>query len=363
MSELTSFFTKVQEEKKAGKEIVELHVGDPAVDTPPDISEAGIQAITRGKTHYTSPFGTEELRELIARKYHSSHAENVLISMGARVILAGIFYSFLGSGDRVMIPSPYYPSFRDLVEYFGGDPILVDTSVEDFLLSAAIVEEVLQKKGVPRFLIINSPNNPAGTVYSRKELEKIVGLSREWGFNLIFDECYHHFSPFEVDFREICPEAIVVNSCSKTYAMSGWRVGWCVAPTDIIQGVKDYLSVRQGSGCSFAQEGAIEAIEHNRAINDFSRERKLVCDWLDSMNIPYPEPEGGFYVFPDFSKFLQGDIANTWDLAVYLLGQTGVAVAPGEAFGEISGRIRISYCLDEKKLKEGLERIKTLLNK
>ena len=358
---LGAFFEQVKKLKDQGKDIVELNVGDPQVPPPEDVIEKTSEAMWKEKTHYVLSLGCEELRKMIASRF-GVEKENVAVSAGARVILNTVF-SLVGAKEKIMIPRPYYPPFKQIADFDGKRYLFIDTIDDDFGLTAEAVAQKIEETEIPKFLIVNSPHNPTGKVYPREEMEKLARLSREKGFTIISDECYRHFSEQNYSFRNIDSEAVVVDSCSKTYAMSGWRVGWTVAPPDIIQGIKDYLAVRQGSACSFAQEGAIEAIEHNRAINDFSRERELICDWLKDMNIPCPEPEGGFYVFPDVSKFLQGDIANTRDLAVYLLEQAGVAVAPGEAFGEFSGRIRISYCLDEKKLKEGLERIKTLLNK
>jgi aspartate/methionine/tyrosine aminotransferase len=237
------------------------------------------------------------------------------------------------------------------------------TAGDDFLLRANTLEETIKEKGVPRFVIINSPNNPAGTVYSLEELEKVIRLSRERGFGIIFDECYHHFSSPEIDFREMCSEAIVVNSCSKTYGMTGWRIGWAVAPTETIDGMRDFFRKVIGSISSVSQEAAIEALRGEERIENFSEQRELIQEWMDDLEIPYPEPAGGFYVFPDFSCFMNGEIMDSVGLANYLLKEAGVAVAPGELFGDYPGRLRIAYCMDKETLKEGLNRIKRILLK
>lgn len=358
---LVSFFQEIKKQKAQGEEIMELNVGDPQVDTPPDVGEAGIQAIIRGKTHYVPPAGEDKLRKVIAGRYADADPENVVVSAGGRAVLNGIFGSFLQPRDKVFIPSPYYPSFRDIVEFYGGEPVFLDTSANDFYLSAETVEERIKEKGVPRFLIINSPHNPTGRVYPVSELEKLVHLARDRGLGIVFDECYHRFSSTSFDMRELCPEAIIVNSCSKTYAMTGWRVGWAVAPPDIIQKMNHFFQVVIGSGCSLSQEAAQKALSDNHMIEDFSEQRAELLKWLDRMQIPYPEPEGAFYVFPDFSRFLIGNIKNSFDLAEFLLREAHVGVAPGQAFGDHPSRLRLAYCVGKRDLKKGLQALEKAL--
>ncbi len=357
---LTSFFLKIQEQERQG-EIVKLHVGDPQIPTPPGIQEAGIRAIKEEMTHYVSPFGSEELRKLIASRYPHAEPDNVLVSSGGRLILNGIFRTFLNPGDKVMIPAPYYPSFKEIVSYFGGTPVFIDTSADDFSLTEKSVEEAIKLEGVPSFLIINSPNNPTGAIYSESELKKLVEMSRYHGFSIVFDECYGSFSSQEFNFQEICPEAIMVNSFSKTYAMSGWRVGWVVAPRKDIVQLKDFFQVVVGSLCSISQEAALEALKGGEGIEDFSQQRKIVFDFLGDLGISYPLRPGSFYVFPDFSKFFSSEIQDSFDLADYLLDQARVALTPGEVFGDYPAHMRLAYCLEERLLAEGLERIKKLL--
>ncbi len=357
---LTSFFLKIQEQEKQ-KQIVKLHVGDPQLPTPENIQRAGIQAIKGEKTHYTSPFGSPELRQLIASKYSGVDPDNVLVSSGGRLILAGVFRTFLQQGDRVMIPAPYYPSFREIVSYFRGVPVYIDTSVNDFFLTEESLKRALDLNGIPEFLIINSPNNPTGVIYSVSELRKVVELSRHYGFSIVFDECYSAFSYLSFDFREICPEAIIVNSCSKTYAMSGWRIGWAIAPSKDIARMKEFFQTVVGSLCSISQEAALEALRTDKRIEDFSRQREMVYDFLDELGIVYPRTEGAFYVFPDLSSFFSSSIRDSFDLAEYLLDRAGVAVAPGEVFGDYPGHVRLAYCLEESVLRKGLQEIKKSL--
>lgn len=358
---LVSFFQEIKKQKAQGKEITELNVGDPQVNTPPDVGEAGIQAIIKGKTHYVPPVGESELRKVIADRYTDTGMENVVVSAGGRAVLNGIFGSFLHPGDKVFIPSPYYPSFRDIVEFYGGEPVFLDTSANDFYLAAETVEERIENEGVPRFLIINSPHNPTGRVYPVSELKKIVGLARDRGFGIVFDECYHRFSSASFDMRELCPEAIIVNSCSKTYAMTGWRVGWAVAPVETIQKMSHFFQTVIGSGCSLSQEAAQKALSGDQMIEDFNEQRTELLGWLDRMEIPYPEPEGTFYVFPDFSRFLTGDIKDSFDLAEFLLREAHVGVAPGQAFGDYPSRLRLAYCVSKKDLRKGLQALEKVL--
>lgn len=361
---LASFFSEVKKQKeKLGQDVIELNVGDPQVKTPLNIRRAGIKAIENGDTHYISPLGEAPLREVIAKKYFQAKSGNVIVSSGARMILSGIFGSLLNLGDKVFIPAPYYPSFLSLVNFFGGQSIILDTSRDNFNLTAEIVEKRIKQEGVPKFLIINSPNNPTGKIYSKKDLKEIVEISRHYGFNIIFDECYHHFSSEQIDFTKICPESIVVNSCSKTYAMTGWRVGWVVAPIGVIDNMSDFFKIIAGSGCSVSQKAALEALINDKRIDDFSVSKKLVLDWLNDMEIPCSDPDGSFYVFPDFSRFMNNRIKNSFDLAVYLLKEAQVGVAPGQFFGNYPNHLRLAYCLNSCNLEKGLKALKKSLLK
>lgn len=360
-SPLQQFFAKVKAMETEGKNIISLGVGEPNNHTPWRIKIAGIWAILKNKTGYLPAVGSMELRKVLAEKYEVG-VPNVVISHGAKTVLSAILWTTINPGDQVMVLAPHYPPFLQVVESCGGEAVSIDTEPNKFMVSAQEIETaIIEKKLKPKTLLLNSPNNPTGMEYSMDELKKIVQLSRRYNFLIIADECYSHFSQNQnFSLLDICPEAIAIGSCSKTYSMPGWRVGWGIMPAETANAVRLYLENWIGSPNSIATDSAITAIS-GKGIGGFENQRQTVYTWLKKMGIPFEKSTGGFYVFPDFSKYVQ-KTGNSVVLAEYLLN-FGVAVTPGVAFGKnFDNFLRISFCVKTNKLTKALEKLEKGLN-
>lgn len=366
-SPLYQFFLKVEEEKRNSKkgleEIIELHVGDPDNHTPDKIKKAAIAALKANKTHYVSATGNPILRKALETQFKGFEPvkHEIVISSGSRLMLTAVLSSLVDPGDKIIITAPYYPSFVDIAEYFGGEPIILDTKPDKWQLKSKKVEEIVKTKKV-KALIINSPNNPTGACYSHGQLHAIAKLSREHGFAVISDECYEHFSIPMESYWDVDKTGIIVGSFSKKYAMTGWRMGFAVLPMEIARAVKKFLSEECGSLCPFNEEAAIEALKGN-GIGNFIQQRATINSWLAHLKIKSPVATGGLYVFPNFSSFFTSGIANADQMADYLLKDAGVAVASGNAFGNYSEYLRIFFGVDEERLETALERMEKSLMK
>ncbi len=354
-SPLQQFFAKAKAMIADGSDMISLGVGEPDNHTPWRIKLAGIWAILKNMTGYLPAVGSPELRKILAEKYGVG-VPNVVVSHGAKTTLSAVLWSIINPGDQVMVLTPYYPPFLQVVESCGGEVIIIDTKSRNFIASAQEIKLHLSRIMKPKALILNSPNNPTGMEYPLEELKKIVQLSKQYGFRIIADECYSHFSENpDFSLHNICPEAIVIGSCSKTYSMPGWRVGWGVMPAELASAVRLFLENYIGSPNSISVAAATVALRGN-GIHGFEKQRKMVYDWLDTVGIPYEKSTGGFYVFPDFSKYtrkIDGSVA----LAEHLLN-FGVTVTPGVSFGEnFDNFLRISFCVKKHKLQEALLRL------
>lgn len=360
-SPLQQFFARVKAMEAEGKNIISLGVGEPYNNTPWRIKIAGIMAILKNMTGYLPAVGPLGLRKVLADRY-DVRGSNVVISHGAKTTLSAVLWSTINPGDQVLVLAPYYPPFLQVVESCGGNVVLVNTKQKGFLTLAEKIERTIIENDVkPKILLLNSPNNPTGDEYPQKDLQRITKLSKKHGFTVIADECYSHFSQNpNFNFRQICPDAIVIGSCSKTYSMPGWRVGWGIMSAKLASSVRLFLENYIGSPNSISVAAATEAL-HGKGIHGFEKQRQMVYDWLDTMKIPYQKSTGGFYVFADFSKYTK--IAGTSVvLAEYLLN-FGVAITPGVAFGKsFDSFLRISFCVKERKLKKALGNLAQGLN-
>lgn len=358
MSPLQSFFIKA----KGMFDVIQLGVGDPEGETSDVIKDFTCAALRANHTHYIPAGGSLRLREGIRdwydlRDIYGVTVEEIAVTSGSRIILSALLWSLLDLGDKVMITAPYYPSFVDLTKDYGGEPVIVDTRDDNFILTAKRVEEVIKEHGVPKVLILNSPNNPTGVSYPEAELRKIVDLSEEHGFLIISDECYQYFSDNpDFSMRKFSDKVVVVDSVSKQYFMTGWRVGWCIGPTEIVNAVKQYLGLHVSSPCSVSEQAAIRALFEKPSVDDFSKQRQIMSDWFKKHNLSM-ELSGGFYAFVDFSGFLDSQIQDSVDLADYILTEAKVALAPGISFGDYDTYLRIAYCVKVDTLKEALNRL------
>ena len=361
-SELQDFFKKA----KSLQGVLSLGVGEPYNNTPPFVKEEGHKAIRHNKTGYIPASGSLEAKKILANKY-GVRPENVIISSGAKAVIGAVLWTIIDNGDRVLAPAPYYPLFAQVPESCGAKLVLIDTKKDNFLLKSEAVERAIKEnRSCPKALIINSPNNPTGAVYEKEELKKIADLSRKFGFIIISDECYNNFSPDpKFTFIDLSSKAVIVNSCSKTYAMPGWRIGWGIMPEELAYRVNLFLENFFGCPNAIAEQAAIKALA-GPGIGDYSKQRELARLWLEKMNIPFMPSMGGFYYFPDFSEFINPakGIDSGVALANYILEKALVAVTPGIDFGENYGNhLRISYCVEEKTLDKALKKIKDVLEK
>ncbi|GAV25033.1 aspartate aminotransferase [Carboxydothermus islandicus] len=369
---------KAKELINQGKKVINFGVGEPDFDTPEYIKEAAINALRLGKTKYTPVGGIPELRKKIAeyltqRTGVNYEDQEVVVTCGAKHGLYNIFQVILNPGDEVIIPVPYWVSYVEQVKLAGGVPILVPTE-ENFKLAPDKLINYLNKR--TKAIIINSPSNPTGVVYSFDELKSLGRLLKDREILIIADEIYEriYFSEKPISFVAANPElkekTFIVNGFSKSHSMTGWRLGYVAASRQYAAKLIDLQSHQTSNPTSFAQWGALAAltIEDNsveKMVQEFKKRRDFVVSRLQELKLKVIEPAGAFYVFPRidtcFGKKHSGKIINTsTDFAEIMLEYYLVAMVPGIAFGD-DRFIRLSYALSLADLKEGLNRLETFL--
>ncbi len=371
---------KARELKAAGRDVIGLGAGEPDFDTPDNIKEAAIAAIRRGETKYTPVSGIPELREAISRKFKRENGldyapAQTIVGTGGKQILFNAFMATLNPGDEVVIPTPYWVSYPEMVAICGGTPVFVDTTLEnEFKLRAEDLEAAITPK--TKWLIFNSPSNPSGAAYSESELRAITDvLMRHEHVWCLTDDMYEHLvygdftftTPAQVE-PALYDRTLTMNGVSKAYAMTGWRIGYAGGPQQLVKAM-DMIQGQQTSGaCSIAQWAAVEAlngtqdfIPRNKEI--FQRRRDLVVSMLNqAQGITCPVPEGAFYVYPSCAGLIgrtapSGKTIETdEDFVTELLETEGVAVVHGSAFG-LGPNFRISYATSEEALEEACTRI------
>jgi len=365
-SPLYVFFRKVKEAEAAGKKIISLGVGEPFQDTPENIKQAGIEAIKAGKTKYNPAAGSTALRKKMAEKYQVS-IEQVVTSNGAKPFLGSIFWSLVDEGEIVYLAAPVYPPFFAIAESCDAKVVLIDTKPTEFKLTLKALKEAVENNdnGKPAHLLVNSPNNPTGVVSDKEELEKIVRFCKENNITLISDECYSQFSPDpSFSLRQIDPKVIVINSFSKAYGMTGWRLGYVVCPAELAVALTRYLDNYVGCASSISDAAAITALD-SEPLEDFVEQRKIIHQWLAEHQIPFSPSTGGIFIFPDFKPVIEKlNLSGSMELAAYFLEKAEVATTPGIAFGEAyDTHLRISYSIKIEELKEALEKLDKVMIK
>jgi aspartate aminotransferase len=375
---------------KAGKlraegiDVVNFSAGEPDFDTPQRIKDAAIEALRRGMTKYTDVKGIEPLREAIAEKYRSEHGlsyrkEDVLVSCGAKHSVYNVLQAAVNPGDEVVIPAPYWVSYSDMALLAGGVPKLIQTNEST---GFRIKPEQLQAALTPktRVFLINSPCNPTGATYSRDELRAIGGVLEKHDCLVLADDIYEKivYDGFQIDnIIALCPalrdRTIIINGVSKTYAMTGWRIGYALGPSDVIAAAAKIQSQSTSNPTSIAQAAALEAIrgpqeELAPMVREFHKRRNAIVDKLNAVDgIQCLRPQGAFYVFPNIAALL-GKTANgkrlgsPCDVADYLLDEAKVAVVPGEDFGS-NEHIRFSYATSLQDIEKGCARIREAVAK
>ncbi len=361
-----------------GYPVIGLSAGEPDFDTPEAIAEAGVKAIRDGFTHYTNNQGVPELREEIARKLERDNGiqvapSQILCSNGAKQSVAQAVMALVRDGDEVIIPAPYWVSYPEMVRMAGGIPHAITTTHKTgYLLSPEQLEASISDK--TRLLILCSPSNPTGGVYSPDMLEKLVEiLLRHPQIFVISDEIYEHIV-YDIEHRSIASfegmahRTVTVNGFSKAYAMTGWRLGYMAADSEIISAASKIQSQFTSAPSSITQMAGIAALQLDPSVvagmvSAFRHRRDLMLDRLGNMDgVECPVPEGAFYLFPDVGRYLgcstpDGQhISDTQDLCMYILNEHNVALVPGQAFGGPTG-LRISYAASENDLMTACDRL------
>ncbi|MBM3802538.1 MAG: pyridoxal phosphate-dependent aminotransferase [Acidimicrobiia bacterium] len=364
--------------KAEGKPIIDFSVGEPDFHTPENIKAKGHDAIAKNFTKYPPAGGINDLREAVALKYKTQYGVDysmaeVAISCGAKHTLFNLAFVLFEEGDEVLLPVPYWVTFPEQVKLVGATPVEVLTHEKDnFILRAAALQEKVTSR--TKAIIVNSPNNPTGAVIPRDEMARIVDFAVANNLWIIFDECYEYFV-FDGNVHTSLPSfadkarhlSIIVNTASKTYAMTGWRIGYLVAPKPVVKAVNDVQS-HSANAATISQKAAVESIlgaqDSVRAmIAEYEQRRKYVVGKLNSIpGLTCANPGGAFYAFPNVSSFFKGNIQNSIDFCSALLRQAGVAVVPGSAFGQ-EGHVRISFATSMENLRTGLDRMESALPK
>jgi len=379
-SETLTISAKAKELKRAGKSVISLSAGEPDFPTPEHVCKAAIKAIEEGFHGYTMNTGTPELREAICNKLKRDNGlsftpSQILVSNGAKQSLGFTMLTLLDKGDEVIIPTPYWVSYPQMVNLADGTPVPVRTHFEDnYKLTPKSLENSITQN--TKALILCSPSNPTGARYSADELKGLAEVLRNHkDIVIISDEIYEYivFEGTHVGILEVAPDlknrTILVNGFSKGFAMTGWRLGYLAGPEKFVQSVAKIQSQETSAPSSISQKageaaytGNLDAVGKMRQA--FSERRNYVVNALNAIEgVECFTPQGAFYVFPDISTYLNRktkagkSIASSTDLCLYLLEEFGVAAVPGDAFGEPNG-MRISYASALDELKEALKRIK-----
>jgi aspartate aminotransferase len=372
---------KAQELKRAGKDIIVLAAGEPDFDTPEHIKNAAIKAINNGFTKYVPGKGTPDLQQAIQKKFKQDNGldydlSNITVGVGGKHIIYNAFSATINSGDEVIIPAPYWVSYPDIVILNDGVPVVVECGEESgFKLNPEDLEKNITKK--TKWLMLNSPSNPTGSLYSKQELialgeilkkhEQVYVLSDDIYEKIVYDD--HKFHTF----AEVCPDlkdrTLTMNGLSKSYCMTGWRVGYAAGPSNIINAMNKVQSQNVSSTASISMAASVEALNGDQSFissnnESFLRRRNLVVKHLnETPGLSCRTPEGAFYVFASCKGVLgkkteSGKILNTdGDFMDYLLEDVGVAGVQGSAFG-LEGFFRISYATSDSILEDACQRIK-----
>lgn len=367
-----SIDTKAKQLKKEGKDVVIFGAGEPDFNTPENIKQAAKKAIDSNLTRYTPVGGIPELKKAVARKFKRENnieydASEILISCGGKHSLFNIALSVLDKGDEAILPAPFWVSYEEMIKFAEAKPVFCGTD-EKFRLTAEMVEQKITPK--TKMLILNSPSNPSGAVIEHAEIRKIADLAIRHNFYVISDEVYEHFiygnnhlsiASLNDEIRKL---TITSNSVSKTYAMTGWRIGYTGAPREIIGAMDNLQSHSTSNPSSIAQYAALEALNGPQdsvkiMVKAFDERRKFIHKRLNELNgISCAEPQGAFYAFPDISQTGM----DSMEFASKLLDEALVAVVPGAAFGS-ENHVRLSYATSIHEIEKGIERIEKWLGK
>ena len=357
--------------RREGVDVVDFGAGEPDFPTPDNIKRAAIAALDANFTKYTPTGGTVELKQAICARHREDYGTDYapgecIASVGGKHAIFNLMQILIGDGDEVIIPVPYWVTYKDVVNYAGGKCVFVETDEDKgFTFTAESIAPHITSK--TKLLIINSPSNPSGAVLSREEFERIYHLAAKRGIQLMTDECYCRFlydsEPFSIASMPGAKEHVVVaGSLSKTYAMTGWRIGFALAPKPLIDAMMKLQSHTTSNPTSIAQKGAIEALRGPQEsigimLAEYRRRRDFVVKRLRAIpGVKIAEPRGAFYAYPNVSVGFRNGISSAMQFSERLLAEAHVAVVPGEAFGT-KEHVRISYATSMTELERGLDRI------
>jgi aspartate aminotransferase len=361
-----------------GAKLVDFGAGEPHFPTPQHIKDAAIAAIQANFTRYTVVSGIPELREAIVERhtadFGSSYTpDEAIFTTGGKLALFNAIQVLVDHGDEVILPVPYWVSFKDIVQYAGGKVVYLETSESDnFRVTADAIEAAITPK--TKAIILNSPSNPSGAVVSPADLERIVRLAHERGIWLLLDECYVYLQYTGAlvsggSFTDCKDHLVVLGSLSKTYAMTGWRAGYALAPKPVITAMTKLQSQSTSSTASFVQKAAVAALRGSQECvtamrADYLTLRDEILSRLAEIpGITCTRPDGAFYVYPNVSKYLgKAGVPSAMELSKRLLHEAHVVTVPGEAFGT-SEHIRLSYATSHTDVQEGLDRMKAFFAK
>jgi len=366
---------KARELKAAGKDVIGLGAGEPDFDTPDNIKKAAIDAIKRGETKYTAVDGTPALKKAIVDKFKRENnldylSEQISVGTGGKQIIFNAILATVNPGDEVIIPAPYWVSYPDIVLLAGGTPKIVKCSEKNnFKITPDELKNNITKK--TKWIIINSPSNPTGSGYTRKELEALGEvLKKNENVFILSDDIYEHliYDDFEfftiAQIKELKDRTLTMNGVSKSYAMTGWRIGYGAGPKDIIKAMAKLQSQSTTNPSSISQAAAVEALNGTQDFirtrsESFKERRDFVVKYLNNIKgLSCLKPNGAFYVFPNCQKLLGTKLKTDKDFVEKLLEEALVAVVQGSVFG-LDGYFRISYATSMDNLKKALERIKS----
>ncbi len=375
---------KAKEMSKQGIDVISFGAGEPDFNTPINIQKAAINAIENGLTRYTAASGIIELKEAIVNKFKIDNNLNytndqIIISTGAKQCLANAFEAILNKGDEVLIPTPYWVSYPELIKLVDGVPVFVQNKQENnFNFSIDVLEEAVTSK--TKAIIVNSPNNPTGTIYSKHDLEMIANFAKKHNLIIISDEIYEkliygneeHISIASLS-QDAYERTIVINGVSKSYAMTGWRIGYAAANKEIIKLMSSVQSHTTSNPNSIAQYAALEALTGDQSslssmIKEFGDRRDYMASRIDKIkNLSCLKADGAFYIMVDISKYFgkklnETIINSSLEFSEILLQEQNVAVIPGIAFG-LDNYVRLSYATSMDIIKKGLDRLEEFLMK
>ena len=371
--------SKARELKAAGEDVIGLGAGEPDFDTPEHIKAAAIEAIKKGETKYTAVDGIPELKEAIVKKFQRDNNLNykpsqICVSSGAKQSVFNAIMAAINEGDEVIIPAPYWVSYPDMTLLFGGKPVIVAAGADTgFKLKAEVLEKAITPK--TKYLIFNNPSNPTGAAYTKEELEPLAEvLLRHPHVYILSDDIYEHLTYDGARFETLASweglfeRVISINGVSKSYSMTGWRIGWAAGDEKIIAAMKKIQGQSTTNATSISQWAAVAALEGDQGFlkewrGVFTKRRDLIISMLNqAQGLEVATPQGAFYVYPSCAALIGKTSArgkkleSDTDVVAALLEEAGVAVVPGAAFG-LSPFFRISYATSEEQLEEAGKRI------